>query len=194
MGDPERLVALVSRGTSTIGEVLAARVAQTPESPFIIHEARHWTYAAAWEASRRFAGFLAALGLIGGRVATFLPKCPEALFTWFGANISRNAYVALNRGHRGDVLRDLMQRAGAGILVTDQAGWELPNAPYRAGPGRGRESRRGPSPSCQGSRTGPSWTSAEARHHRLQRRLLKVHPHTRWGGAGSRYRWLERWS
>jgi crotonobetaine/carnitine-CoA ligase len=124
MGDPERLVALVSKGTSTIGEVLAARVAQTPESPFIIHEARHWTYAAAWEASRRFAGFLAALGLIGGRVATFLPKCPEALFTWFGANISRNAYVALNREHRGDVLRDLMQRAGAGILVTDQAGWE----------------------------------------------------------------------
>lgn len=125
MSDPERLTALVGKGQATIGEVLAARVTATPEAPFIEHQARHWTYAEAWAESRRFAGFLAAQNLVGARVATFLPKCPEALFAWFGAAISRGVHVALNRAHRGAVLRDLAERCGAGLLVTDQAGWEV---------------------------------------------------------------------
>ena len=125
MSGPARLVALVGKGTATIGEVLAGRVTETPNAPFIEHQQRRWAYAQGWAESRRFAGFLAEQGLIGGRVATFLPKCPEALFAWFGAAISRGVYVALNRAHRGAVLQDLMARAGAGLLVTDRAGWDL---------------------------------------------------------------------
>jgi crotonobetaine/carnitine-CoA ligase len=125
MGDPAHLVALVGKGSATIGEVLHARVSKTPDAPFIEHQQRRWTYAQSWAESRRFAGFLADQGLIGGRVATFLPKCPEALFAWFGAAISRGVYIALNRAHRGAVLRDLVERSGAGLLVTDQAGWEI---------------------------------------------------------------------
>ncbi len=125
MSDPERLLALVGKGSATIGEVLAARVAATPQAPFIEHQTRRWTYAEAWVESRRFAGFLTTHGLAGGRVATFLPKCPEALFAWFGASVTRGVYVALNRAHRGAVLRDLAERSGAGLLVTDQAGWEI---------------------------------------------------------------------
>jgi len=125
MSDPERLTALVGKSQATIGEVLGARVAATPEAPFIEHQARHWTYAEAWEEIRRFAGFLAMQGLGGHRVATFLPKCPEALFTWFGVGISRGVYVALNHAHRGAVLRDLTERSGAPLLVTDAEGWEI---------------------------------------------------------------------
>lgn len=125
MSDPERLIALVGKGNATIAEVLAARVAQTPDAPFLEHGARRWTYGEGWEASRRFAGFLAAQGLIGGRIATFLPKCPEALFAWLGASIGRGVYIALNRAHRGSVLRDLAERCGASLLVTDRAGWEI---------------------------------------------------------------------
>lgn len=125
MADPAHLVALVGKGTATIGEVLAARVAQTPVAPFIEHQQRRWTYAQGWAEIRRFAGFLATQGLIGGRVATFLPKCPEALFAWFGASISRGVHVSLNRAHRGAVLGDLVVRAGARLLVTDRAGWDI---------------------------------------------------------------------
>ena len=133
MDDPALLVALVGKGTATIGEVLAARVTQTPNAPFIEHQQRHWTYAQGWAESRRFAGFLAARGLIGGRVATYLHKCPEALFAWFGAAISRGVYVALNRAHRGAVLQDLVTRAGAGLLVTDRAGWGIIGGALPAG-------------------------------------------------------------
>jgi crotonobetaine/carnitine-CoA ligase len=125
MGGPAQLLALVGKGAATIGEVLAARVAQTPDAPFVEHQQRRWTYAQSWAESRRFAGFLADEGLIGGRVATYLPKCPEALFAWFGAAISRGTYVALNWAHRGAMLQDLVTRSGAGLLVTDRAGWDL---------------------------------------------------------------------
>jgi crotonobetaine/carnitine-CoA ligase len=124
MRDPALLTALVGKGAATIGEVLAARVAQTPEAPFIEHQRRRWTYAQGWMESRRFAAFLTARDLAGGRVATFLPKCPEAVFTWFGAALSRGVYVALNRAHRGAVLANLVARSGANLLVTDRAGWE----------------------------------------------------------------------
>ncbi|CAN5538206.1 ATP-dependent acyl-CoA ligase [soil metagenome] len=124
-GDPALLTALVGKGTATIGEVLAARVALTPDAPFIEHQQRRWTYAQGWTESRRFAGFLTACDLAGTRVAAFLPKCPEALFAWFGAVLSRGIYVALNRAHRGPVLADLVARCGAGLLVTDREGWEI---------------------------------------------------------------------
>ena len=123
--DPALLTALVGKGTATIGEVLAARVALTPDAPFIEHQQRRWTYAQGWMESRRFAGFLTARGLAGTRVAAFLPKCPEALFAWFGAALSRGIYVALNRAHRGPVLADLVARCGARLLVTDREGWEI---------------------------------------------------------------------
>ena len=125
MSDPQRLLSLVGKGQATIGEVLAARVAATPDAPFIEQRDRRWTYAEAWAESRRFAGFLAANDLTGARIATFLPKCPEALFTWFGAAISRGVYVAINHAHRGAVLRDLVERSGAKLLVTDLASWEF---------------------------------------------------------------------
>ena len=136
MSDPEQLIALVGKGNATIGEVVAARVAQTPDAPFIEHAARCWTYGEGWEASRRFAGFMAAQGLIGGRIATFLPKCPEALFVWLGASIVRGVHVALHRAHRGSVLRDLTERCGASLLVTDRAGWEIISELLPAGPKR----------------------------------------------------------
>lgn len=133
MGDPAQLVALVGKGSATIGEVLAARVARTPDAPFIEHQRWRWTYAQGWEESRRCAGFLAAQDLAGGRVATFLPKCPEAVFTWLGAALSRGVYIALNHAHRGAVLQDLVTRAGAGLLVTDRASWTLIGALLPAG-------------------------------------------------------------
>jgi crotonobetaine/carnitine-CoA ligase len=125
MLDPPPLTALIGRDTASIGELLAARVARSPDSCFIRHAGRSWTYAEAWQASRRFAGFLAERGLAGHRIAAFLPKCPEALFSWFGANLAGGVWVALNRAHRGAVLLDLLARSRASLLVTDRQGWEI---------------------------------------------------------------------
>ncbi|MDF2765585.1 MAG: lcfB 4, partial [Rhodospirillales bacterium] len=125
MIDPPPLTALIGKDTGSIGELLAVRVARTPERPFILHSGKCWTYSEAWDASRRFAGFLAARGLAGGRIAAFLPKCPEALFSWFGANLSGGLWVALNRAHRDAVLLDLLARSRARLLVTDRQGWEI---------------------------------------------------------------------
>jgi crotonobetaine/carnitine-CoA ligase len=125
MVDPPPLTELIGRDTASIGELLNARVARSPDSCFIRHAGRSWSYAEAWEASRRFAGFLVGRGLAGHRIAAFLPKCPEALFSWFGANLSGGVWVALNRAHRGAVLLDLLARSRASLLVTDRQGWEI---------------------------------------------------------------------
>jgi crotonobetaine/carnitine-CoA ligase len=125
MVDPPPLTALIGKDTASIGELLAARVARTPDSPFIRCAGRCWTYAEAWDAARRFAGFLQAHGLAGQRIAAFLPKSPVALFSWFGASLSGGVWVALNRAHRGAVLKDLLERARARLLVTDRDGWQI---------------------------------------------------------------------
>src|SRR5262245_27343903 len=120
--DPDRLVEIVGKGRSTIGELFGARVARTPSAPFVISGHRSWTYAEAWHESRRFAGFLCANGINRGRVAAFLPKSPEGLWTWFGSALTQNIFVAINYMHRGAVLKDLLARSGAELLVTDHAG------------------------------------------------------------------------
>jgi crotonobetaine/carnitine-CoA ligase len=124
MADPPPLTALIGKETASIGEVLAARVSRTSGSPFIRHAGSSWTYGEAWEAARRFAGFLQAHSLAGRRIAAFLPKCPQALFSWFGASLCGSVWVALNRAHRGSVLKDLLERSRAALLVTDRKGWE----------------------------------------------------------------------
>jgi crotonobetaine/carnitine-CoA ligase len=123
MVDPPPLTALTGKGTASIGEVLAARVARTPDSPFVRHAGNTWSYAEAWDGSRRFAGFLTSRGMAGRRIAAFLPKCPEALLCWFGTILSGGVWVALNRAHRGAVLKDLLERSRAGLLVMDREGW-----------------------------------------------------------------------
>jgi carnitine-CoA ligase len=52
-------------------------------------------------------------------VATYLPNCPEALWTWFGTHLAGSVYVPVNRGHKGQLLGDLLHRAGARVLVTE---------------------------------------------------------------------------
>jgi carnitine-CoA ligase len=122
---PRRLVELVGKERATIGEVLAARVAATPNATFVVSGTRHWSYREARDTALRFADFLNSLDLSGGRVAIFLPKCPEALWTWFGCALTRTIFAALNYMHRGEVLQDIARRSAADLLVTDRAGWDV---------------------------------------------------------------------
>jgi crotonobetaine/carnitine-CoA ligase len=125
MIEPRRLVELVGKERATIGEVLEARTAASPDATFVSSGTRSWSYRDGWNISLRFAGFLGSIGLCGRRVAVFLPKCPEALWTWFGSAASGTVFAALNYNHRADLLRDLIDRSGADLLVTDRDGWQI---------------------------------------------------------------------
>jgi crotonobetaine/carnitine-CoA ligase len=123
--DPRRLIELIGKERATIGEVIAARAAASPNAAFVTCGSRSWSYREGWTLSLRFAGFLGSIGLCRSRVAVFLPKCPEALWTWFGSAASGTVFLALNYNHRADVLQDMIDRSGADLLVTDRNGWQV---------------------------------------------------------------------
>ncbi|MBM3540578.1 MAG: ATP-dependent acyl-CoA ligase, partial [Alphaproteobacteria bacterium] len=114
----QSLRALVGKDHSTLVEVWDARVNATPEAVALIWEGRRWSYAQAMAEIDAFAGF-AATGLRpGGRVASYLPNRPEALWCWLGAAMAGAVFVPLNRKHKGALLADMLARSGATILVS----------------------------------------------------------------------------
>ncbi|HEX5714423.1 MAG TPA: AMP-binding protein [Solirubrobacterales bacterium] len=115
---------LLGGAAGSLPTLLAARVARTPAAPFLRWQDRVWSYGEAWEESLRFAAWVggALTGSRSRRVASFLPNRPETLWSWFGTLAAGAAYVPLNRGHRGRILADMIDRSGATVLVTDAAG------------------------------------------------------------------------
>ena len=123
------LEALTGSRWASVPEMIAARVRATPDTPFLAKGERAWSYAEGWQEALRFAGLLAAEGLAGERVASFLPKAPEVLFAWFGGNALGGSFLALDRQQKGDILAGIVERGRAPVLVTDRAGFaEMPPA------------------------------------------------------------------
>ena len=120
-GEVRLLQDLVGANDAAIPDVWRARVRQTPEKTFLIRGHRRWSYAHAFEESRRFAGFLANRGWNGAgqRVASYLGNHAETLWAWFGTLFTGAAYFALNREHKGPLLADMITRGGAPLLVTE---------------------------------------------------------------------------
>jgi crotonobetaine/carnitine-CoA ligase len=118
------LLDLVPAEQATVPALLAARVAHTPDAPFLRWQGMSWSYREAWEEARRFAAWIESRQLEGSplRVASFLPNSPRALWAWLGTLAAGAVYVPLNRAHRGEVLADMIGRSRARVLVTDAAG------------------------------------------------------------------------
>lgn len=118
------LLDLVAAEAVSVPALMAARVARTPEAPFLRWEGQRWSYREAWEEALRFAAWVRRLQGVGDppRVASFLSNRPEALWTWLGTLAAGATYVPLNRAHRGEILVDMIARSGARALVTDDAG------------------------------------------------------------------------
>lgn len=112
---------LVNSDVATLADVLRARAHQTPDKILLQAQGRTWTAQDCLDNGRRFAGYLHACGLAkpGVRVATFVSKCPEGLWAWFGASLVGGTYIALNRPHRGALLADQLSRARPDVLVTE---------------------------------------------------------------------------
>ncbi len=102
----------------TTVELLATRVETTPDAEFLVWDDDHLSYAEVWTKALQFA---AAVGRCGPsrRVATYLANCPWAVQAVFGTHAAGAVHVAINRQHRGSILRDMLGRSEASILVTD---------------------------------------------------------------------------
>jgi crotonobetaine/carnitine-CoA ligase len=115
---------LLGRDRGSVAELWEARCRATPSATFLLYEGRRWSYAEAWEESRRVAGFLEANAGPRPRVSTYLSKRPEALWAWFGTTLAGGLHCALNRAHKGAVLADMAARSRPEWLVTEKAAWD----------------------------------------------------------------------
>jgi len=126
MSDIFVITALTGRPFSTIPEVWEARVRATPDAIFLIYQGMKWSYREASESISLISSGLTRRGLVqsGDRVASFLGNSPETLWTWLGALNAGTRYCPLNRAHRGPILREMISRTRARVLVTDRSGWD----------------------------------------------------------------------
>jgi crotonobetaine/carnitine-CoA ligase len=119
---------LGGRQDATIPDVFRARAAASPDHVFLAWSDEEWTYERALAEARRFSGWALAAGSgatePGRRIASFLSNSPAAVWTWLGSLLSGATYVPLNRAHRGELLRDMLERSRADVLVTETAALE----------------------------------------------------------------------
>ena len=127
--DPPELLRLVGVGRTTVPHLLRARTAASPERPFLTWSGQRWSYREALKEARQFSGWILSTSQAPldqpRRIASFLCNCPEAVWTWLGSLLSGAIYVPLNRAHRGHILKNMLSRSRAEILVTDMEGMSL---------------------------------------------------------------------
>lgn len=121
----ERLMEAVlgDRRGSLLG-MLEARSRLHPDAPFLSWHApgeeATWSYAQAWQAVRCANGGWRRLGVRPDSVvATFLGNHPDAVWAWFGAQAAGAVWAPINRGLRGPLLAELLDRTGADHLLVD---------------------------------------------------------------------------
>ncbi len=117
---------LVGEEQSCLTRIAALRAEQTPDAPFLVWQDQSYSYADSWQLTRQLGGLLDELELAGNgkRIASYLPNCPETVWTWFAAYLTGSVYVPLNRAHKGELLIDMMRRARAQVLVTEASALE----------------------------------------------------------------------
>ena len=103
--------------------MLDARAARHPDRRFAMFEdGSTWTYAECRAAVRTAAAGLQRLGVRqGDHVIAWLPTGRAMVLTWFAANYLGAVFVPLNTAYRGDVLRHVVNAAGARLMVAHHA-------------------------------------------------------------------------
>jgi fatty-acyl-CoA synthase len=115
---------------TTVGGVLRAAVARTPDAP-ALHEvncdgelARHWTYAELLADSERLAHALLTRFQPGERIAVWAPNIPEWIIAEFGLALAGIVLVTVNPGYQPRELKYVLEqsRAVALFLITEHRG------------------------------------------------------------------------
>lgn len=108
----------------SVAGLLAERSALSPDAPFLTWapfngEDRTWTYAAFSADVARFAGGLAAKGVVrGDRVVLLLENCPETLLTLFACAWLGAVCVPINAASTGPELAYIVERTEARGIIT----------------------------------------------------------------------------
>ncbi|QBM77807.1 acyl--CoA ligase [Sphingomonas sp. AAP5] len=103
----------------TLHGVLDAAAGATPDRPFVITDARSWTYAELADWSKRLAAGLVALGVTPGEtVALVLANYPEFVAIKYAVSRIGAVCVPINILNRRDELRYLLDQSDSVLLVT----------------------------------------------------------------------------
>ena len=120
---PKSLESLVHKAIGSTPELMAGRVAKTPDAPFLHWSGRKVTFSEAQDLIQRLATYINQFIKDESelRVAGYLSNCPEAVISWLGTHTANAVYVALNRSHCGILLDDILARSRPTILITESS-------------------------------------------------------------------------
>lgn len=108
--------------TDLIHEFIATGAQRTPDAPALVFKDQRYSYAALHESVQRAAGGLLKLGVgPGERVAVYLPKQPETVFTLFGAAAAGACFVPVNPILKPRQLAHILPHCQVRVLVTSAA-------------------------------------------------------------------------
>jgi crotonobetaine/carnitine-CoA ligase len=112
--------AFVSDGTATLHHVLAARLADSPEKPWILAEDRSWSYAEIDALAARMAGGLAGIGVgRGDTVLAMLGNVVEFVGLWCAASRLGAIEVPVNSFYRFSLLVHVVNDSRARVMVVE---------------------------------------------------------------------------
>lgn len=113
-----RFVPPEGRDSQMLHQVLARRVANRGEAPWIVGAERSWTYCDIDAMSNRVANGLAALGIArGDTVLAMLPDCVEFIAVWCGLAKLGAVQVPVNTHLRGNVLAHVVGDSRARMMI-----------------------------------------------------------------------------
>ncbi|MFJ8503649.1 amino acid adenylation domain-containing protein [Streptomyces avermitilis] len=108
------------RGGASVPELIAERVASTPDAVAIAGGERPLSYRQLWEASGRWAAFLADEGVgRGDRVVVVLERSPELIAVLLGVWRAGAAFVPVDVGSPAERIAFVVADAGAVLVVDD---------------------------------------------------------------------------
>jgi carnitine-CoA ligase len=117
------LRALTGTDHCSVAALVAARCQATPDAPFILWGDTLLTYGQAFARMTGVANRLAAAGLSGpdSRVAILMPKGPDTILVWIGAQMAGCVTTIIRPDLTGALLDDLLNRLKPACIVTDGA-------------------------------------------------------------------------
>jgi long-chain acyl-CoA synthetase len=105
--------------SSTIADILAARLADRADETFLMFEGEEVSYRDIIESASAFAGGLKRAGVKrGDRVAVLLPNLPEFLYVWLGNALAGMVTVPMNPSYTPDEIRYILADSAASVVIT----------------------------------------------------------------------------
>ncbi|MYM62052.1 acyl-CoA ligase (AMP-forming), exosortase A system-associated [Pseudomaricurvus sp. HS19] len=90
-----------------------------PHNPALLFKDQHYTYQQLWQQVTATAGALQSIDLgANDRLAIYLPKIPEAVFSYFGGNLAGGVFVPVNALLKAPQVQHILTDCNVKVLVT----------------------------------------------------------------------------